>query len=159
MSDRVAVMRDGRLVQIGTPRELYDQPRTRFVADFLGCRNFLSATVDAQIDCGFVYNAGGQRLVQARDGQDRSPGQAVCIAVRPEKIKLSLEKPPDSVNAVAASVDDISFVGSNFQVQLRTALGPIGLTVPVWGCPLQPVPGLAVWASWEPNASSVVIDD
>src|SRR5207247_3151528 len=69
MSDDVAILRDGKLVQSGSPGVLYDQPRTRFVADFLGKSNFLEGVVEGPHAWGFAYRCGSHRFVQRGAGE------------------------------------------------------------------------------------------
>lgn len=80
MSDRIAVMRSGQVAQIGTPSEIYDQPRSRYVADFIGDTNFLSGTVrDDRLE-----TAGGFVPIPAGLPQ----GSSQTIAMRPERLRL-----------------------------------------------------------------------
>ncbi|MGE3107176.1 MAG: ABC transporter ATP-binding protein [Phycisphaerales bacterium] len=96
MADRVAIMRSGRIVQIGTPEELYRSPRSRFVAEFLGETNFVEATVRA-IEPASASDAAFARVVimdsplgplRAHSGTSVSPGQRVACSIRPEAIKV-----------------------------------------------------------------------
>jgi spermidine/putrescine transport system ATP-binding protein len=88
MSDRICVMRDGRIVQVGSPRELYDRPQNRYVAGFVGTSNFFDGEV--------IDAKGGRATVRLKDGVavEGSPvspvfvGDDVCISVRPEQINL-----------------------------------------------------------------------
>jgi iron(III) transport system ATP-binding protein len=86
LSDRVAVMRDGRVVQLGRPRELYERPRTRFVADFVGTNNLIPGRVAAlEGDVAVVETALG--LLRSRAGEI-AVGQPCTVAVRPENLTL-----------------------------------------------------------------------
>jgi spermidine/putrescine transport system ATP-binding protein len=89
MSDRIAVMNQGRVEQVGPPDEVYDRPRTRFVADFLAVRNLLQATVLA-VSAGRVSlrTRGGAVLAAADDGQWREGGE-VWVGLRPETLRLA----------------------------------------------------------------------
>ena len=87
MSNRVAVMRDGKIEQIGRPREVYEAPKSRFVADFIGTSNFLDGTVEAR--------DGDRYVVRTDDGMLRVPselsfgvGDHVVVAARPEHIEI-----------------------------------------------------------------------
>jgi spermidine/putrescine transport system ATP-binding protein len=94
LSDRIAVMNGGRIEQLGTPEELYDRPRTRFVADFIGTTNLLVGKVTSIAGDSAVLEleAGGHCIVDA-DGL--APGAAVEIAIRPEALELSPRIVPD----------------------------------------------------------------
>jgi len=86
LADRIGVMQDGRIVQLGAPRELYRQPGSRFVAGFLGKSNFIDGVVE-RVDGDIVgVRIGNQALVQASSRSLRRAGQAVTIAVRPENM-------------------------------------------------------------------------
>src|SRR5699024_7246255 len=90
MSDRLAVMSGGRILQIGTPREIYDQPHERFVADFIGDTNFLTGELIAvdgnaarvRLDAGAELPARMPKAMQA------APGARITAAVRPEHARL-----------------------------------------------------------------------
>jgi spermidine/putrescine ABC transporter ATP-binding subunit len=117
MSDRVAVMAQGEVVQIGRPTEVYDRPRTRFVSEFLGTANIFTGVVQAAVGgrCWSValdvqQNAVG--LVAAPDGL--AIGQRVTLAVRPEKLILG----PPTPEAMSATVKDVVFRGAYFAFEL-----------------------------------------
>jgi spermidine/putrescine transport system ATP-binding protein len=94
MSDRIAVMNAGRVEQLGTPREVYEQPRTRFVADFIGTSNLLTAPVERLVDGDAVLAVGGeQRLVVPLRSETATAGEALDVTVRPEKIRIGAEMP------------------------------------------------------------------
>jgi len=87
ISDRVAVLRDGRVVQIGSPAELFERPRTRFVAEFVGKTNLIDAVADGP---GWVRR-GDLRLRVTADGQtppEIPPGTRVAVSIRPHQIVL-----------------------------------------------------------------------
>jgi len=88
MSSRIAIIRDGRFVQIGSPNDLYERPATRFVADFLGKSNFIYATINQANGDGFIYAAGPHRFHQSVSGVSFQSGDKVLIAIRPEKILI-----------------------------------------------------------------------
>src|SRR5690348_6774850 len=87
MSDRIAVMNHGMIQQVGTGREVYEHPRTRFVAAFLGDSNLLEAHVEALESHQTVLHAADQRLV-APAGHAAGPGEPVVLCVRPERLRL-----------------------------------------------------------------------
>ncbi|MFK7939975.1 MAG: ABC transporter ATP-binding protein [Roseovarius sp.] len=89
MSDRICIMREGRIVQIGSPVELYDTPSSRYVAGFVGTSNFFDATVtELGAELSTVQLDNGLH-VQGRSAAPLSVGQKVCISVRPEQMKLN----------------------------------------------------------------------
>jgi spermidine/putrescine transport system ATP-binding protein len=122
MSDRIAVIRHGRIEQLGSPEELYERPATEFVAGFLGKSNLLDGKV-ASVDGGYatieLINAGGQ--VSAR-GDKLAPGATVRVGVRPEKLRLVPHPdgaPPAGLNWLDGSVIDAGYLGVSTQYEIR----------------------------------------
>ena len=94
MSDQIAIIRDGRIVQSGPPRLLYERPTTRFVADFLGKSNFIGGRVVALDGDRLVYEVAGCRYVQASAGAPRQVGDEIVVALRPEKVEIRKARGP-----------------------------------------------------------------
>jgi spermidine/putrescine ABC transporter ATP-binding subunit len=120
MSDRIAVMREGRVEQEGSPAELYEWPATRFVAGFLGECNFLEGrVVDASGGRSVVELKTGFRLEAASRGLQ--PGAEAVVAIRPEKLWFADEEVADSGLApqVEGTVEDIVYVGDLTKYQVR----------------------------------------
>lgn len=88
MSDRVCIMRDGRIVQIGSPRELYDRPQSRYVAGFVGTSNFFDGLVTSSQDGTVSVRLENGVVVDGQAIKHAAVGQQVCISVRPEQIRL-----------------------------------------------------------------------
>ncbi len=143
MSNRVAIMSDGRIEQLGTPREVYEQPRTEFVADFVGASNRIGATVLARHDDG-TYDAElvGVGRVRARGVDDLTPDTPVCAIVRPESI--APQAPGDGAVGMAARITDLAYLGHHVSCVLETDAGE-QLTISV----RQPGSHLAVGAQCE----------
>jgi spermidine/putrescine transport system ATP-binding protein len=80
-------MKDGLVQQIGSPRDIYEQPKSRFVADFIGETNFLDGVI-SQIGTFITVNVGGFDILGASEDSSLAAGQAVSVAIRPEKINL-----------------------------------------------------------------------
>lgn len=111
MSDRIAVMNDGRIEQCGPPTELYDEPVNRFVADFIGESNFIDGKVtthDGNTTCVAVPGLGEVRA-RRRAGMDS--GAEVALTVRPEKIVTTDESAIPGMNVVSGTVSEVIFVG------------------------------------------------
>ncbi len=90
LSDRVAVMREGKILQVGAPKELYERPLTRFVADFIGTNNFISGRVtDRRGECVLVETSLGR--FSAIPSAGVGPGAACILAVRPENVTVGLQ--------------------------------------------------------------------
>ncbi len=110
MSDRVAIMRDGRIEQLGTPRDVYERPRTEFVADFVGASNRLDATVlAARPDGTYEAEVAGVGRLGAPGVAGLAPGQAVRAIIRPEAISIGPGGPGRA--ALAARLLDVAYLG------------------------------------------------
>ena len=121
LASRIGVMDAGRLVQVDSPRILYDQPKNSFIADFLGTVSFLEGTVEARSDGQLQVS--GPVAVTAVDPGGFAVGDPVRMAIRPEKINLS-RSATGAPNEVEVTVEDMAFTGvaSNYRV-----LGPGGV--------------------------------
>jgi putative spermidine/putrescine transport system ATP-binding protein len=160
MSDQIAIIRDGRIVQTGAPRALYEQPATRFVADFLGKSNFLRGQVASTDGAAFAYTAGGGRYVQAAAGGLPRVGAPVLVALRPEKLQIAARRAPDGANRVGGEIATWNYYGTNFHFLVRTdTLGELMVTAPAWRCEVDPEVGRRVELGWSDDASVVVADD
>ena len=115
LSDRVVVMSNGRIEQIGTPFEIYNFPTTRFVASFVGTLNVLSADV-ADAASGRL-RVDGQDIQAAKPIVDRAAGKPVSVALRPEVI--TLHGNGASGNHLSGTVDDVMFLGPTMRVKVR----------------------------------------
>lgn len=114
MADRMAVLRDGHLLQCDTPHEIYERPANRFVADFIGVMNFAAGRTVAD----GIEAAGGVRIAgNLREGV--APGVAATAAVRPERVRLF---PSTAANRVAGMVDAVVYHGLDLQLAIRTGL-------------------------------------
>jgi spermidine/putrescine transport system ATP-binding protein len=163
MSDRIAVMSDGRVEQIGTPTEIYDNPASVFVAGFIGQANLWPATVVQRAsDCATVTALGGATLTATCHSKvdGMGAGAAATLMVRPERITISLTQPASQTGgeqSVNATVTDLTFQGPIVRLALEAADGsPIIANVdPDADLPLLR-PGESVWASWSQNAACVL---
>ena len=160
MSDEIVILRDGKIVQQGTPHDLYDRPASRFVANFLGGSNFLSGKFEKGDAKGFRYRAGGKPFVQAGKANGLKADQDVLIALSPEKIVLFEKAPKGEKNLVEGKISSFNYYGNSFHFQVETApLGRVEVKTPAWRCTVEPVVGDRVWLAWSPEASIPVVDD
>ncbi len=116
LSDRIAVMRDGRIEQLGDAEGLYERPRTRFASQFLGSCSLLEAKVRDSRTNGFVVETpvGELRVAGA------APARAkLTLAIRPEKVQLTSVAPTDRENTIRARVEQVIYVGSESHYELR----------------------------------------
>ena len=116
MSDRVVVMNNGHIEQIGTPFEIYNFPQTEFVAQFVGTLNTLTAEVRDPADKRLVVDGQEIRSAHAPDGAQI--GEKVTVSIRPERISFYGEI--QKVNTMSCTVENISFLGSIVRIQVRT---------------------------------------
>ncbi|KYC42516.1 spermidine/putrescine ABC transporter ATP-binding protein [Scytonema hofmannii PCC 7110] len=126
LSDRVAVMNQGKIEQVGTPSEIYEQPQTVFVADFIGDTNLLAGEitgVDA-FNIQLLTKTGLSIVVAREENTPTELSQAVVVSVRPEKIQLSLYKPSVENNCFEGRLVNIMYLGThiNYVVQLINGL-------------------------------------
>lgn len=123
LASRIAVMSEGRLLQVDAPREIYERPATRFVADFVGNVNLMDGRLEVDepdhvvVACADVRHRVGH-------GISGSLGQTLAIALRPEKIQLTRAAPPDTrFNAARVRIQERSYFGAHTVYHLRLASG------------------------------------
>ena len=146
MSDRIVVMNEGRIEQLGTPFEIYNRPKTRFVASFIGTLNILTVeVVDAQSG---AIRIDGQ---EARVGrQIAAPAGAGCaVALRPEAV--TLEDPGAGGNRVSGTIEDVAFLGA--VVRIKVGIGGSRILLDRFNSPglPPPVPGERVTLHFSPD--------
>ncbi|CAM5746340.1 ABC transporter ATP-binding protein [Streptomyces afghaniensis] len=157
MADTVAVMNAGRVEQLGSPADLYENPRTTFVANFLGTSNFIEAEVDSRSGEEIVLKAGGGKLVlpEARCSAPAATGGKVLVGVRPEKISLThaddAGEIPDGRNRITGRIADSSFIGVSTQYVVDSPVCP-DFEVYAQNIDRDPrlVPGAEVVLHWNP---------
>ncbi|WP_046867474.1 ABC transporter ATP-binding protein [Microvirga massiliensis] len=151
MSDQVAVMRAGLIEQIGPPLEIYERPKTEFVAGFLGASNFLDGTVVGSEGNQAIVDIGGA-AIPVRDNVI-SRGQRVRLAVRPEKVALTLD---EKAGGIPATVREVIYRGSSTHIHLdRNGQGFLAFLQNDESRTWSPRPGMQVQCHWAPQ--SVVV--
>jgi len=126
MSDRIALMRGGRIEQVGTPREIYDRPATKYVADFIGETNLLGGQVRSVAGTRATLDVEGQRLEAPVPvgSAGVTAGQAVWLSVRPEVMTLLGDRPaPPEHNTLEGMVEEGIYAGSLTKLRLRLPSG------------------------------------
>jgi putrescine transport system ATP-binding protein len=160
VADRMAVMERGRIAQVGTPAEIYEQPNSRYVADFVGDVNLLQ---------GRLMGIGpGECLIQTMSGAmlriaqpvDFAPGAPVWVALRPEKVRIRPERPSEvRENVVAGTVADVGYLGnlSIYKVTLEDGT-MMKASVSNQARSIERTIGWndRVWLSWPPEAAVVL---
>lgn len=117
MSDVIAVLSGGRIVQEGPPDEIYRFPATRFVAEFVGSANFIEGIVLTTGNTATVRGPFGD--FEAITRHQVSPGERVTVCVRPENVEHVNNDPPDRSNTFAGTVEHLSFLGEVFDARVR----------------------------------------
>jgi iron(III) transport system ATP-binding protein len=124
LSDRVAVMKDGRVLQVGVPKELYERPRTRFVADFVGTNNLLPGQVRERRGARVLVDTGVGRL-EAIPNAAAAVSDRCVLAIRPENVAIAAAGAGavNGGNAVSGRVAFSSYLGSTLRYDVETAGG------------------------------------
>jgi putrescine transport system ATP-binding protein len=129
LASRVAVMDRGHVLQVGTPAEVYEYPRSRFVADFFGTANLIEGTVESHQDGVLTVGTVAAGPLRAQEARVLAPGTAVTLAIRPEKMRLSKTPPADDLeNSVSGEVWELGYLGNRSIYRIKTSDGQL-LTV------------------------------
>jgi spermidine/putrescine transport system ATP-binding protein len=164
MSDRLVVMNAGRIEQLGSPREIYERPRTRFVAGFIGTSNIITGTVREMDGTTAVLDtpSADESLVVA-DAHDANAavGKPLHITVRPEKILLGTDVPAAGRCAIRGTVTEVVYLGTSTQYAVRTANGTELLVFVQNSSDSEDIAhrGQAIWLSWRPEHSLALAVD
>ena len=126
MSDRIAVFNNGRIEQIAGPREIYDHPRTRFVAEFVGETNLIEGTAERSEGGTALIRVGGGASVEAVTNRPLAAGEPVTLSIRPERLRLAAAAGGGEANAMPASIVDSGYHGHNIPNQIAAAAGTLG---------------------------------
>lgn len=121
MSDRIAVLSNGHIEQIGTPVEIYRRPASRFVAGFIGQCNILDARIESRdgTTARLVVGDGRSLLARLAEGFDAGPGASVLAVVRPEDILIGGDGPDGSNAPFAGTITDVEYLGEDTQVRIE----------------------------------------
>src|SRR5215467_8413024 len=156
MSDRIAVMNDGAVEHLGTPREIYEHPKTRFVAGFIGTSNLLTGTV-TRVDagCAVIEVSPEERIIVPVTGAAAVPGSPLELTVRPEKIELSTTPPAAGGCVVRGTVTEVVYLGTstNFSVTTTTGADIVVFRQNSAAAGDPATRGDSVWLSWQPAHS------
>ena len=159
MADRIGVMSDGVLLQVGTPDEIYEHPNCRFTAEFIGETNMFNGRLESR----GVVCPDFPTPIAIGPAAGVSQGSEVSVSVRPERVLLSREQPENGeggfINRAAGEVTDIAYLGSYSIYHVRLASGRnVTASVPSarWGDAAPPTWGDPVWVSWKAPAGVVL---
>ena len=158
LSDRIAVMSQGDVLEISTPGELYEAPRSRFVADFIGTMNFFDCIVGDYR--GGVLSADSAELGPVRVActtPPAAPGEGFVLAIRPEKFQLVFDDAGASANSVRGRMGPSAYLGdrSHFYVYLEGRNEPVSVALPNLARSLDRIRGVdqEVWLTWPEDAA------
>ena len=151
LADRIAVMNAGKLAQVASPAEIYEQPRSRWVADFIGDVSLIEGRFSAP---GLMQTTVGE--LRARQ-QGAGVGETVWLALRPEKIALARERPTGDINTLAGNVAEIGYRGDRSIYKVRLSDRSFMLVaLPNAGSRADFKQGDIVWVHW-PHEGGVVL--
>jgi spermidine/putrescine transport system ATP-binding protein/putrescine transport system ATP-binding protein len=162
MSDRIAVMFDGKVRQVDTPEHLYEAPTSREVAAFIGSMNFFDGSIDGVEGGAVTVDAGplGKLLIDPPEGGSPAMGEAVTVGIRPEKLTLGDAPPTDGANCIKGRLTAAAYLGerNHFFVTVDGVDEPISVasqnSSPVvrkgWS------EGSEVWLTWEPEGARLL---
>ncbi|KAB2341850.1 ABC transporter ATP-binding protein [Actinomadura rudentiformis] len=169
MSDRIAVMNDGRIEQLGSPREIYERPASKFVAGFIGTSNLLAGEIGEVRDTeAFITYGGDGQIVVPLDGRTAAPGDRLELTVRPEKIEIATQPPGGngagsagggySGSRVRAKVAEVVYLGTSTNYIVTTAAGDEVTVFLQNATNADDIAGRGddVWLSWEPRHSYAI---
>ena len=158
MASRIAIMSEGRFLQVGSPSDIYETPQTRFVADFIGNVNLMEGTLAEDeadhvvIDCDDCKHYVGH-------GITGTLGMPVTVALRPEKIHVSRQKPADDFNTAHGTIEELSYFGSFTVYRIKLASGlmlKVSMANTVRHRDDELTWGDTVWAHWSRSAHVVL---
>lgn len=166
MSDRICIMRDGRIIQSGSPRELYDEPINRYVADFVGKTNFFTGKVEATNGSGVTVKCDSSQVlrgIRPKGATALVNGSSASVAVRPEMISIVAANAADNNAdiAIPGQVKNRIFLGEHSEYLIATeGYGEVMVLSPksVETNNRSFAPGDHVSISWKPDAALVLPD-
>jgi spermidine/putrescine transport system ATP-binding protein len=157
LSDRIAVMSNGEVEQIGSPQEIYGSPQSVFVAGFIGQANLWSTAIDSTADGRADVRIGDQLVTGSMGSHAMASGDAVTFMVRPERVKVTIDQPATSGASIRCDVIDYVFQGPVVRFAL---LSPDGSEIAAYVGADEGLPTLTtgdpVWASWDRDAALVL---
>ena len=165
LSDRVVVIRGGKIQQVGTPKEIYTEPVTRFVADFIGFENLLTATVsEARDGSTAVKLRSGAGPVWTSKGISRAPGTQVVLAARADDLEIGSPGPPGSPGeaptaAMPGVIRSRTYAGGRVEYLVEAGGVPIMVRAPEAGAGSLLDAGSDAWVRFPVDASVLVNDD
>jgi ABC-type Fe3+/spermidine/putrescine transport system ATPase subunit len=164
MSDRIAVMDNARVAQLGTPAEIYENPRTAFVAKFIGESNFFEGQAGREAAGRWVVSRNGGGSFRVPDHSGLAEGKQVRIAVRPEWMDVwRLDAVPAGENALGGTIRDVIYLGETMHVIVTVpGAGDVTVAVRNEGQLIKPLPwkrGDAAAVAWLPEDCQILEEE
>ena len=160
LSDRIAVMNNGLIEQIGTPAEIYENPKTKFVASFIGDTNFFDGEITDSIDSEYKkIDMSGLGEYPAYMDKKLAKGCKVTVSIRPEKFSIFAKQPHENLNMCQGEVEDIVYQGAQTRYWVRVKEHRINVVMQHNRCSLdfkQPTWGDKVWIAWHRDDVTVL---
>ncbi len=161
LAARIGVMRSGKILQVGTPTDIYEFPNSRYVADFIGSINLAEGHL-VEDEPAYVRIACPDLgcTVYVDHGVSAPPGGAVGVAIRPEKLLMSRERPDQAENVVSGVIIGIAYLGDVTRYRVRLPTGMVArVTAPnVFRHEERFATEEPVWLRWHPSATVVVVN-
>lgn len=159
LSDRIVIFREGRIEQVGTPEDLYERPRTTFVADFLGDSNIFRGTFSRDGERAAVSGAGWRMAGRCEDGSLQS-GTAAALIVRPDKIRFGENGAPGrpGTQRLTGRVRQVVYLGGSLKYELEALGAVVYVRIPAHGSAFAPPPGSEAALEWRSEDGIIVAD-
>ena len=160
MSDRVVILNHGRVIQVGSPQELYERPSTVFASRFIGKSNILRGVVNQVNGNEVVYAIAGKYFQQLVLNENFSNNDEIILALRPEKIKIVRSKVgSNEINILVGRIIDVTYFGSKISVNVETdSVGEFIVEVQAWNNKEKLEEGQEISLTWSPDAAITVKD-
>ena len=160
MSDRVVILNHGRVIQVGSPQELYEKPSTVFASRFIGKSNILRGVVNQVNGNEVVYAIAGKYFQQLVLNENFSNNDEIILALRPEKIKIVRSKVgSNEKNILVGRIIDVTYFGSKISVNVETdSVGEFIVEVQAWNNKEKLEEGQEISLTWSPDAAITVKD-
>ena len=159
MSDRIAIFRQGKVAQIGTPSELYDRPDSRFVASFLGESDFIVGKVQS-VDRGIARISTAAGDIHQNGTRQPSVGSEITLALRPEKLALLQQAPEDDRNRLAGKVRAWRYLGGHLSFEIAVdGIGAMKAEIAATDGQHFLQEGKPVWLAWRNEDGVIVTED
>jgi putrescine transport system ATP-binding protein len=160
VADRIGVMSKGQLMQVGTPHEIYEQPGSRWVADFVGDINLIEGTVCGRDDAGMVLESPAAGRLRVSSKAAAAMGDHVAVAVRPEKVRITPAAPMQPAeNRMQGVVESVGYLGDVSVYSVRLSDGSLvrAAVTNTARLPERPIRREdRVWLSWDADAALVL---